>query len=183
MQKYSLEFLREFTRELVINSLPEEYKEKKLQLDKIKEIVEKEESMTPSIFKSDKKELILPGIQAPVAKEKPIEQKIYEIMGDDEKKEGFFLGKITPMILDKRVIAVECPGPGRYVIVKMPDKKLSTNIILTKENINEIINIFSEEARIPRIGGLFKAIANNLIITAIDSRIGGPKFIINRIRQ
>src|SRR3989344_4527753 len=127
MQKYNLEFLREFTKELIINSLPENYKEK--------------------------------------------------------KTEGFFLGKITPLILDPRVIAIECTGPGRFVIVKLPDKKLSTNITLTKENIDGIINTFSEESRIPRIGGVFKAVVNNMVVTAIDSHIGGPRFIINKIRQ
>jgi len=181
MQKYNLEFLREFTKELIINSLPENYKEKKLQVEKIKNIVEKEDNLMSSILEPTKEKTI-PLIQPNFIKDKPIEQKIYEI-GEENKTEGFFLGKITPLILDPRVIAIECTGPGRFVIVKLPDKKLSTNITLTKENIDGIINTFSEESRIPRIGGVFKAVVNNMVVTAIDSHIGGPRFIINKIRQ
>ncbi|OIO41442.1 hypothetical protein COX97_03330 [Candidatus Pacearchaeota archaeon CG_4_10_14_0_2_um_filter_05_32_18] len=185
MQKYNLEFLREFTKELVMNSLPQEYKEKKAEVEKINSILLKkneEDDMIPSIFEPVKGTQAIPAIQRiPLTKENPIEQKIYEI--EDVKKEGFFLGKITPMVLDPRVVTIECPAPGRFVIVKTPTKKLSTNITLTKENIDEIINSFSAESRIPRLGGIFKAIVNNMLITAIDSHIGGPRFIINKIKQ
>jgi hypothetical protein len=171
-----------------MNSLPQEYKEKKAEAEKINTILikkNKEDDMIPSIFepvKGTEGTQAIPAIQRiPLTKENPIEQKIYEI--EDVKKEGFFLGKITPMVLDPRVITIECPAPGKFVIVKTPTKKLSTNITLTKENIDEIINSFSAESRIPRVGGIFKAIVNNMLITAIDSHIGGPRFIINKIRQ
>ncbi|MEK6874117.1 MAG: hypothetical protein AABW91_04685 [Nanoarchaeota archaeon] len=193
MQKYSLEFLREFTKELVINSIPKEYKEKRFEINKIKAAIEqktneqKEEKLIPSIFEINKgpqkTQIQITSVQKSLIKEEPepLEQKIYEI--GEVKKEGFFLGKITPMILDPRVISIECSGPGRFVIIRLPEKKLSTNVSLNKENINEIIDSFSQESRIPRIGGVFKAIVNNLIITAIDSPVSGPRFIINKTKQ
>ena len=52
---------------------------------------------------------------------------------------------------------------------------------MDKNEINSILDYFSNETKIPRTGGVFKAILGNLIITAIDSEFGGPRFIITKI--
>jgi len=95
--------------------------------------------------------------------------------------EGLYVGELLSLINDQNVSSLECPGPNKFISVRVFGQTKLTKIQLDKEDINEIINSFSREARIPRIGGIFKAIINNLVLTAIDTEIAGPRFIITKI--
>jgi hypothetical protein len=95
--------------------------------------------------------------------------------------EGLYFGAIERLVKDMNVSRIECPGPDKYVSVKTSTKMMPTRTTLDKEDIEAIIDSFSRESRIPRIGGVFKAIVNNLIITAIDTDVGGPRFIITKV--
>jgi len=127
-------FLKEFTKQLIINSLSEE----------------------------DKLKLKQPTQPAPEQKE-------------------FTLNKIKEILQDRNIMSIECTGPGRFILIDKPGGKTSIQVTLDQEEIEEIINFFSHKTRIPRVGGIFKAILNNLTITAIDSEFGGPRFIITKI--
>lgn len=94
---------------------------------------------------------------------------------------GFALGKIEPFLRDPSVQLIECSGPGKNVLVKKFNKMNITKISLNKEEITNIINKFSEEARIPIIGGILKAAVGDLIISAVVSEFVGSRFIINKI--
>ncbi|MBR9706604.1 hypothetical protein GOV14_06215 [Candidatus Pacearchaeota archaeon] len=94
---------------------------------------------------------------------------------------GFNLGRIELLIKDPAVQTIECSGPGRNVLLKRHNKINTTQITLTQDEITEVINKFSKEARIPVIGGLFKAAVGELIISAVISEFVGSRFIINKI--
>ena len=85
------------------------------------------------------------------------------------------------MIKDPRVTLIECPGPGKFVLARTSGQTTITKITLTQEEIQEIIEKFSKEARIPILPGLFKAAVGNLIITAVISNTIGTRFIITKI--
>ena len=109
--------------------------------------------------------------------EKPeIKQKQLEA----KKTDMFYLDKIMPMILDPNVISIECMGPGKFIMVRTTRRAMRANVMLNPEDIDDIIQRFSNEARIPRIGGVFKAIVDNLVMTAIDSDVGSKRFIISK---
>jgi hypothetical protein len=88
------------------------------------------------------------------------------------------LGKLNPLIDDKEVTIIECPGPDRFVLVKKAGKVNLTKIKLSKSDINKIITNFSEKARIPLIEGVFKAIVGNFSISAVIADSIGNKFLI-----
>jgi len=90
------------------------------------------------------------------------------------------LGKINVLITDPRVQGLECIGPNKKILVKKDGTTLVTKISLTKEEIKKLISSFSEKARVPLIGGTFKAALGNLIITAITSDFVGDRFIIQK---
>jgi hypothetical protein len=178
------QFFELFIGEIVMNSLdPWEKKrieEKREKIQRLKKEMEKlmEEKMnfspkkietqtTPQIQKTP--QIIYP------TENFPVEQPKFE-------QQPLGLNQIEQLIANPTIAVVECPGPGRFILVKKGFKKIATKITLNREEIEEILNYFSNESRIPRIGGVFKAIVDNLILTAIDSPYGGPKFIITKTR-
>jgi len=95
--------------------------------------------------------------------------------------QGFNLDKINFLIQDPRVTVIECPGPGKFVLARSEGTSSITKVSLSQEEIQEIIEKFSKEAKIPVISGLFKAATGNLVITAVISDLVGSRFIITKI--
>jgi len=91
------------------------------------------------------------------------------------------LGKINNFIQDPVVRMIECNGPNQGIIIGGSMGKKETTIILTKEEIEEVIKRFSEEAKIPLQEGFFKVAVKKLIISAIYSESVGSKFIIQKL--
>jgi len=94
---------------------------------------------------------------------------------------NFNLGKIELFLKDPFIQSIECTGPGQNILIKRQNKITPTRVILTPEEIKNIINNFSQNAKIPIIEGILKAAVGNLIISAITSEFIGSKFIINKI--
>lgn len=97
------------------------------------------------------------------------------------KPTGFTLGKIEPILQDNLIQTIECPGPGKNVLVKKLDKINVTKITLSQDEINQIIIQFSNQSKIPLLGGILKAAVGNMLISAVTSDFAGSRFIINRI--
>ncbi|MFH1307688.1 MAG: hypothetical protein ABIH72_02450 [archaeon] len=93
---------------------------------------------------------------------------------------GFDLGKLNMFLPDQRISMIECPGPGKYIIVRSRLKSNMTNIVLTEQEIREVVEKFSFAAKIPIIGGLFKAAVGNLVMIALISDFVGSRFIITK---
>lgn len=91
------------------------------------------------------------------------------------------LGKLEPLIRDRLVKIIECNGPDERIIVMGAMGRKSTKITLTKAEINDIINRFSQAAKIPVNEGVFRVVFGNLILSAIVSEIIGSKFLIKKI--
>lgn len=113
---------------------------------------------------------------------KPITPEISTISGFDLKlPSGFDLGKLNFLIKDPRVTVIECPGPGKFLIARTEGRTTLTKISLNQQEIQDIIEKFSKETRIPIISGLFKAAVGNLILTAVISSLVGDRFILTKI--
>lgn len=167
-------FLEEFAKELIINSYHGPIIIKKVE-------IKQEMPNIPSLINNTKHEELtfqqIPerGNEKPlIVPEKPLEFR------EDEFYNGLYLGKLAKIIVDPTVISIECPGFGKYVTIRRINSQTITKIILSQEEIYSIIQSFSEHAKIPRIGGIFKAIVNNLLITAIETDINS-RFIITKI--
>tara|TARA_Y100000034_G_scaffold126562_1_gene177961 strand:- start:457 stop:1155 length:699 start_codon:yes stop_codon:yes gene_type:complete len=90
------------------------------------------------------------------------------------------VGKLNLLISDVGVESIECLGANKNVIVKKGGKVQQTRIILTRNEIKQILEDFSQKTKIPLQAGTFKAILNNLILTAIISEFSGTRFIIQK---
>jgi hypothetical protein len=91
------------------------------------------------------------------------------------------LGKINPLIMDNNVNIIECYGPGENLIVQGSMGTKKTGIILNKEEIENTIQRFSRETKIPIQEGIFKVAIGRLIFLAIISDIVDSKFIIKKM--
>lgn len=91
------------------------------------------------------------------------------------------LGKLNPLINDPMVKLIECYGPGENIVVQGGMGTKKTGIILDKEEIDNIIQRFSRETKIPVQEGIFKVVAGRLIFLAIISEIVGSKFTIKKM--
>ena len=90
------------------------------------------------------------------------------------------LGKLNLLIADIGVEGIECVGPNKNIVVKKEGRVQRTEIILTKEEIRQLVNFFSIQTKIPLTQGTFKAVLGNLILTAITSDFAGAKFILQK---
>ncbi len=90
------------------------------------------------------------------------------------------LGKLNLLVGDIGVEGIECIGPNKNIVVKKGGKVQRTSIILTKEEIRQLVNFFANQTKIPLTQGTFKAVLGNLILTAITSDFAGAKFIIQK---
>ncbi|MEK6841622.1 MAG: hypothetical protein AABX91_00525 [Nanoarchaeota archaeon] len=91
------------------------------------------------------------------------------------------LKKLSPLIKDPLVGIMECNGPGENIFVTGTMGRKRTGIILNKEEVDEIIKIFSESTKIPIEEGMNKFVFGKLVLSAIVSEVIGSKFIIKKM--
>lgn len=148
-----------------------------------------EENLVPSIATTQKKPLFYrkePPSKLPIPFKKQIQPPSYKKASEVQPevfapKEGLKLGKLEPLLNDKFIQSLECIGPGKNLLVRKYNKISLTKIILSQEEINEIVNSFSQEAKIPLAGGILKAAVGDFLISAVTSEHVGSRFIISRI--
>jgi hypothetical protein len=90
------------------------------------------------------------------------------------------LAKLDSLLNDPAVQTIECPGPGKQILVYKAGVIQTTNLSLTVEEINNVMKEISEKTRIPIISGIFKAAFGDVITTAVVSDFVGTRFIIQK---
>lgn len=124
----------------------------------------------PSIYERPleiKPQKILP--QVPLPSKQPTQ--ITQISG---------LPNIMQFLSNPSIIGVESPGPGKPLLINRSGRIEATNLIMTKESIDEIMQEISKQTRIPLISGVFKAALGNYLVTAVISDFVGTRFAIQK---
>lgn len=91
------------------------------------------------------------------------------------------LGRLNPITQDPNVRSIECNGPEENLIVRGNTGTRTTNIVLSKEEIDQILQTFSQVSKIPVHEGVVKIVVGRLILSAIISDVVGSKFIIRKM--
>jgi len=91
------------------------------------------------------------------------------------------LGKLNSFMKDPTIKDIECNGPDTNIIVKGVTETKKTNIILTKQEIDEVIKKFSDASKTPLKQGMFKVTVDKVVFSAIISEIAGSRFIIKKM--
>ena len=94
------------------------------------------------------------------------------------------LSKLNPLIFDPSVESIECPGPGKTLLVNRSGVMQTTNMILNFEETKKIMEEFSKLTKIPLSQhGVFRGAIGKLIITAVISEFVGTRFMIQKKSQ
>jgi hypothetical protein len=203
-------FLLAFTRELIRNSGPSEVLELKNVLENkeeegfgrsnekgklissIKKKIKQEEKVAKAgiedvskVFSNFNPARIVPAkprvssapFMIPRQELPPQLQYIRPVLGNTE----IDLGKLNSLVKDPLTRSIECRGADLpvYVTGNMGNKK--TGIVLSKDEIDEIINKFSEASKIPLGEGVFRVAVGKLVFSAIVSDVVSSKFIIKKL--
>ena len=153
-------FLNEFTEELILSSA------KPIMIQKIEPVLPYLQQ--PVEFRKFIKEPEVKSVEFQI--QKPM-QKFNLPAGQD---------KIDFLLRNPRVTALECPGPGKFIIIRKGFRTELTRISLTEQEIKKKIEEFSQQTKIPLIGGLFKATIGNLTMSAVLSDYAGSRFILSK---
>ena len=195
-------FLKMFVEEMLISftkdsKSKEVVKEEKLKIKIFKSFPEstpiftplpkeKSQKVTGQLKELEKKEPIKeePMRKVPIhltnTKSKPIPQMFRTPKPSANMPRLYGIEKINKLLGDKAIQSIECPGPGKYIIIKRRNEINLTRIVMTQEEILKVIEYFSQQARIPAIGGILKAAIGDLLISAVSSKFIGSRFVINR---
>lgn len=189
-EKFREFFLLAFTRELIKNSVPEEFLKIELRDEVRKDEVKKE---VKEMLKEHKPNpLVNLGTQTfkPLPRPYAIPRKLIipkarlpahlEYLKPAPTPLEIDLGKLNPFLRDPSVQSIECNGTDEKIILKVPTQRI-TEVTLTKEEIDNVIAAFSEKSRIPAEEGVFRAAVGRWMISAIISEVIGAKFVIKKI--
>jgi len=184
-QEFRIIFLMEFTKQLIKNSAPEELwnlKEAMQEENKRKEIIMKikkrSQEIKPLISRQSSQikinpspVLTIPGQRFPswLNSVRPVPANI-----------EIDLGKLNSFVNDPMIREIICNGPGENILVKTSNVK-PTNLFLSKEEIEKIIDIFAIQSKIPIQSGVYQVVVGNLMLYAIISEVVTSKFIIRKI--
>lgn len=191
-------FLIEFTEQLIRHSATQDISKLK-KLIEIKEEQKKEKRFfIPELKVAEKKETprtiipkqkIIPKPAKQIVKQvaKPLfipEQRLPEnleyLKPTANPELEMDLWKLNPLIKDPAVRVIEA-NPDDKVAVMGAMGTRQTGIILNKDDIDRVINKFSELSKIPTNEGVYKVAVGSLILSAIISEVVGSKFIIRKI--
>jgi len=188
-EEFKTSFLLQFTRELIRHSSKNELLELETILEKEKkethqEISEKIKEKEKPLFAKEETIKPLPSrkLQFPILRipETRLPQNLQYLKPVPTELE-IDLGKLNPLIKDPLVVSIECSGTDEQVVVRGRMGVKKTNIILNKEEINQVIQKFSETAKIPVHDGILRMAKGRLVLSAIVSEIIGSKFIIRKM--
>jgi len=90
------------------------------------------------------------------------------------------LFKLNPLIKDVGVRLIEA-NPDERVIVSGTMGTKPTNIVLSEEDIDRIIDKFAQVTKIPAEEGIYRVAAGNLVLSAVISDITSSRFIIKKM--
>jgi hypothetical protein len=91
-------------------------------------------------------------------------------------------GKLLPLINDPLITSIECLGEDKGLVIKKSGAILKSPITLTKNEIESLINSFSEKTRIPIIEGMLRARSDIIELSGIISPTLNSTFIITKDR-
>jgi len=90
------------------------------------------------------------------------------------------LFKLNPLIKDIGVRVIEV-NPDERVVVSGTMGTKPTSIVLSEEDIDKVIDKFSQVTKIPADEGIYRVVVGNLLLSAIVSDITSSRFIIKKM--
>jgi len=104
--------------------------------------------------------------------------QVFNVPRIDTNNMGY--GKISPLILDNSIISIEYRGENIPIKINRMGKFLDTNIVLSREEFDNILKHVSEKTRIPITNSVFRVAIDNILFNAVISDEIGRRFLIKK---
>lgn len=138
---------------------------------------------TPLITPPQQNVLRRPPFQPPLSIQHPPLPPNLQYLTPIPTNVEIHLGKLEPLGEDPNIRSIECNGPDEIIYVRGNMGRKPTNFTLNRDEIDELLGVFSEASKIPLHEGVFKIVVGKYILSAIISSFVGSKFIINKMQQ
>jgi len=177
---FKRKFLISFTKEIIKHS-------GKMDIVKLENIIKSKEK-TNNFLKKETIELPYQNVQyKKILKEsesfefskQKIPLHLEYLKSITPKKEEIDLYKISSLIQNPEVKMVIGNSDEKVSIIDATGTKM-TDIFLSKEDIDRIINSFSEKSNTPINEGVYKVNFRNLTLSAVISEVIGSRFVIKK---
>ncbi|MFH1607888.1 MAG: hypothetical protein ABIA78_02030 [archaeon] len=176
-------FLLKFTEQLIKHSGHEIFEKEKIK-KQVHETIQEEESIAKKIkpiFKFQKP-LLNKSPRILTIPETKLPLRLQYLKPFPTKKE-IDLEKLNLLLKDPLVKSIECNGSDENIFVMGTMGRKMTHIRLNKQEIQTIIQTFSQTSKIPLHEGVYRVIAGRFILSAIISQVIGSRFIIQKMSQ
>ena len=91
------------------------------------------------------------------------------------------LGKLNSFLQDEAITAIQCDGANIPIKIIREGKVTETVIVLSEQEIKEIIKKFADRTGQAVTEPVFKTQIGNLVLTAVISSFAGSRFVISKI--
>jgi hypothetical protein len=88
--------------------------------------------------------------------------------------------RLKQFITDPMVSLINCPGPGKNILITRFGVIQQIPIALGTDEIRSFLKDLSEKTKIPLLTGIFKVVYQNILVTAVVSEYVGTKFVIEK---
>jgi hypothetical protein len=92
------------------------------------------------------------------------------------------LNKLNTLVNDPKIREIECAAPNKPIVVYGSMGRMPTEITLSNNEIEDIIQRFSKASKIPVDTGIYKVVVGNLIFSAIISDVIASRFLITKMK-
>lgn len=152
--------------------------QKNLEYEKSKKILPKNE------IPKKREKLIIPRIKPTPIRQRFVFPKIPERLrgiAPVKKRVDIDFKKLNPIVKNPQVNSIECDGPGQNIIIKGSRGIKKSDLVLTKDEIKELIETFSKKSKIPLNNGMNRIALGSFILSGVYNE-DNPAFILSKIR-
>jgi len=109
-----------------------------------------------------------------------IRRRDFGVQTPESTMQTSMYGKIEFLIKDPSVRFIKCSGENKPIMINRNGINQITNIKLTSKEIRELVKNISNEAHLPLVNGVFRAVVDDYAISAIVSNMIGTRFLIKK---
>jgi len=117
-------------------------------------------------------------IVLPIKHEAHIQKTVLHSQAPHIILEGY--GRLGGLIQDNSISSIEYLGENLPIRITRLGRIQNTNIILSNEEVESILNYISSRTRIPVGNQVFKVAIDNLLFNAVTSKEVGTRFLLKK---
>jgi len=176
--------LKIITKEMMLNSVPGLKQKIQAKFEKearVKEISSLEGFETSLIYGPAAPAGLPPEFTPLPGAQIPIKPRAFARPEPAGEVAGIKFGKLTPIIQNPSINVIECPGPGREIIIRTYNIRKPYPVVLSKGEMQKLIEQFAEKAKVPVINGLMRAWIDKFMISATIVNNQVENFILQKV--